>query len=72
MAVHLERQPMELLILLVSRRGELVTRDEIIAKLWGNRVFVDVETGVNTAIRKIRHALNDSPDDPAFIKTVMG
>ena len=71
-AVRLERQPMELLILLVTRRGELVTRDEIIAKLWGNSVFVDVETGVNTAVRKIRHALNDSSDDPAFIKTVMG
>jgi len=71
-AVRLERQPMELLILLVTRRGELVTRDEIIAKLWGNSVFVDVETGVNTAVRKIRQALNDSSDDPAFIKTVMG
>jgi len=63
---------MDLLILLVTRRGELVTRDEIIATLWGNGVFVDVETGVNTAVRKIRQALNDSSDEPAFIETVTG
>jgi len=63
---------MDLLILLVTRRGELVTRDEIIARLWGNGVFVDVETGVNTAVRKIRQALNDSSDNPAFIETVTG
>jgi TolB-like protein len=63
---------MDLLILLVTRRGELVTRDEIIATLWGDGIFVDVETGVNTAVRKIRQALNDSSDDPAFIETVTG
>jgi TolB-like protein/Flp pilus assembly protein TadD len=70
--IRLERQPMDLLILLVTRRGELVTRDEIIATLWGNGIFVDVETGVNTAVRKIRQALNDSSDEPAFIETVTG
>jgi TolB-like protein/Flp pilus assembly protein TadD len=63
---------MDLLILLVTRRGELVTRDEIVARLWGDGIFVDVETGVNTAVRKIRQALNDSPDAPAFIETVTG
>ncbi len=63
---------MDLLILLVTRRGELVTRDDIIARLWGDGIFVDVETGVNTAVRKIRQALNDSSDDPAFIETVTG
>jgi TolB-like protein/Flp pilus assembly protein TadD len=63
---------MDLLILLVTRRGELVTRDEITARLWGEGIFVDVETGVNTAVRKIRQALNDSSDDPAFIETVTG
>lgn len=70
--IRLERQPMDLLILLVTRRGELVTRDEIIGRLWGDGIFVDVETGVNTAVRKIRQALNDSSDDPAFIETVTG
>ena len=63
---------MDLLIMLVARRGELVTRDEIIARLWGDGIFVDVETGVNTAIRKIRQALNDSSDALALIETVTG
>ena len=63
---------MDLLILLVTRRGELISRSEIIERLWNGDVFVDVETGVNTAIRKIRRALNDSPDEPSFIETVAG
>ena len=70
--MRLERQPMDLLIMLVTRRGDLVTREEIIARLWGGGIFVDVETGINTAVRKIRQALNDSSDDPAFIETVTG
>ena len=44
---------MDLLILLVERRQDLVTREDIVARLWGQNVFVDVETGINTAIRKI-------------------
>lgn len=70
--VRLERQPMDLLILLVERRGQLVSRDEIIDLLWGKDVFVDVETGIHTAIRKIRQALRDAPDSPVFIETVPG
>jgi TolB-like protein/DNA-binding winged helix-turn-helix (wHTH) protein/Tfp pilus assembly protein PilF len=70
--VKLEKIPMELLILLVSRRGELVTRDEIIARLWGKDVFVDTEQGINTAIRKIRQALRDDPEQPRFVQTVVG
>jgi TolB-like protein/DNA-binding winged helix-turn-helix (wHTH) protein/Tfp pilus assembly protein PilF len=71
-AVRLERQPMDLLILLVERRGQLVTRAEIVERLWGPDVFVDVETGVHTAIRKVRRALRDSPDAPTFLDTVPG
>src|SRR6185369_3870566 len=70
--VRLERQPMDLLVLLVERRGLLVLRTDIVARLWSKEVFVDVETGVNTAIRKIRQALNDSPNASAFIETVPG
>ncbi len=70
--VRLERQPMDLLILLVARQGQLVSRNEIVDTLWGKDVFVDVENGVNTAIRKLRQALRDSPDTPAFIETVPG
>src|ERR1051325_6523878 len=70
--VRLERQPMDLLILLVERRRQLVSRSDIVARLWPKDVFVDVETGVNTAIRKIRQALGDSPEAPVFLETVPG
>jgi TolB-like protein/DNA-binding winged helix-turn-helix (wHTH) protein/Flp pilus assembly protein TadD len=71
-AVRLERQPMDLLILLVEQRGQLVTRADIVDRLWGKDVFVDVETGVHTAVRKIRQALRDSADAPTFVETVAG
>jgi TolB-like protein/DNA-binding winged helix-turn-helix (wHTH) protein/Flp pilus assembly protein TadD len=70
--VRLERQPMDLLILLVANRQRLVTRAEIVDSLWGKDVFVDVETGVHTAVRKIRQALHDSPEAPRFVETVPG
>ncbi len=70
--IKLERIPMELLILLAGRNGQLVSREEIIEKLWGKDVFVDSEHGVNTAIRKIRNALQDDPENPRFIETVVG
>ena len=73
--IRLERQPMDLLILLVERRRELVTREAIVARLWGQNVFVDVEMGINTAIRKIRQALNDSRDrrkSAGLVETVSG
>ena len=70
--VRLERQPMDLLILLVTRRGQLVSRSEIVEALWAKDVFVDVENGVNTAVRKLRQALRDAPDAPTFIETVPG
>jgi TolB-like protein/DNA-binding winged helix-turn-helix (wHTH) protein/tetratricopeptide (TPR) repeat protein len=68
--VKLGRQPMELLLLLVDRQGQLVSRGEIVDLLWGKDVFVDVETGINTAISKIRQALRDSADAPMFLETV--
>jgi len=70
--LRVERKPLELLILLVSRRGQLVTRAEIAERLWSSKVFVDTEHGINTAIRKLRHLLHDDPDDPHFIQTVTG
>src|SRR5581483_5085117 len=69
--VRLEKLPMELLILLVERRGELITRQEIAERLWGKGVFLDVEHGINTAIRKIRLVLRDDPDNPRFVETVV-
>ena len=70
--VPLQRIPLELLCLLVERRGELVTRQEILARVWGKGVFVDSETSINTAIRKVRRALRDDPETPRFVFTVPG
>jgi TolB-like protein/DNA-binding winged helix-turn-helix (wHTH) protein len=71
-AVRLERQPMELLILLADRRGQLVTRDDIAARLWADGVFVDVDRSINSIVRKLRQALKDDPDRPEFLETVVG
>ena len=70
--LRLERKPMELLILLVSRGGQLVSRSEIAERLWSSEVFVDTEHGINTAIRKLRQTLRDDPAEPKFIQTVTG
>jgi len=70
--VHLERQPMDLLILLVERHRQIVWRADIAKRLWDPGVFVDIEMGVNTAIRKVRQALRDSRESPAFIETISG
>jgi TolB-like protein/DNA-binding winged helix-turn-helix (wHTH) protein/Tfp pilus assembly protein PilF len=70
--VRIERRAMDLLILLVERRMQLVTRGEIVDRLWGKDVFVDAETGVNTLVFKVRQALHDSSEAPAYIETVPG
>jgi TolB-like protein/DNA-binding winged helix-turn-helix (wHTH) protein len=71
-SLPLERKPMELLILLAEHQGELVTRTEIAQRLWSSEVFVDTEHGINTAVRKIRNLLRDSPENPRFVQTVTG
>lgn len=71
-ALRLERMPMELLILLASRQGELVTREEVVEHLWGKGVHVDADQGINTAIRKIRLCLRDTAESPIYIQTVVG
>src|SRR6266567_5997662 len=70
--LRLEKLPMELLILLVQRHGELVSRDEIAGHIWGWDVFLDVDHSINTAIRKIRQALHDDPEKPRFLETIIG
>jgi TolB-like protein/DNA-binding winged helix-turn-helix (wHTH) protein len=70
--ISLERIPMELLILLLERQGSVVTRQEIVDRLWGKDVFVDTEHGINTAIRKIRQVLRDDPENPRYLQTVTG
>ena len=68
--VVLERIPLDLLFLLIDRHGQLVTRGEIFERIWGKQVFVDTDNAINSAIRKLRRALDDDPDSPKFIETV--
>jgi TolB-like protein/Flp pilus assembly protein TadD len=70
--VRLERIPMDLLILLVREGGRLVSREEIVERLWGKDVFFDTDNSINTAIRKIRRALGENPEKPRYIETVPG
>ena len=70
--VKLEKKPMELLIFLVGRREQLVTRKEIVAKLWRSDLFVDTEPNINNIVRKIRTALGDDSAEPRFLETVVG
>jgi TolB-like protein/DNA-binding winged helix-turn-helix (wHTH) protein len=70
--LKVERIPLELLILLAERNGNIVSRQEIIDRLWGKGVFVDTEHGINTAIRKIRSVLRDDAERPRFVQTIQG
>src|SRR5262245_34421676 len=67
--LRLQDRSLQTLTLLLSRPGELVTREELIAHLWPKTV-VDYDTGINTVMRKLRIALNDDPDAPRYIETV--
>jgi DNA-binding winged helix-turn-helix (wHTH) protein len=68
--VRLKPQPFRLLELLVSRAGEVVTREEIRELLWGADTFVDFEQGVNSAIKQVREALGEDADRPLYVETV--
>jgi TolB-like protein/DNA-binding winged helix-turn-helix (wHTH) protein/Tfp pilus assembly protein PilF len=70
--LKLERIPLEILILLLEHRGEIVSREEIVARVWGNDVFLDTDNSIRGAIRKVRQALKDDPETPRFIQTVTG
>ena len=70
--LRVEPKPLELLILLVSQKGHLVSRKEIVERLWESDVFVDTDHSINTAIRKLRHLLRDDSETPRFIETVTG
>jgi TolB-like protein/DNA-binding winged helix-turn-helix (wHTH) protein len=71
-AIRLEKIPMELLIFLVENRDRLVSREAIVERLWGKNVYLDTEQGINTAVRKIRHALGDDSELTRFLQTVVG
>ena len=71
-ALRLERIPMEILLLLVERCGQLVSREDIIEKAWGKDVHLDADNSINAAIWKIRQILRDDPEKPVFVQTVTG
>jgi TolB-like protein/DNA-binding winged helix-turn-helix (wHTH) protein len=70
--LRLERIPTEVLLLLIEKNGEIVSREEMIQKIWGDGVFFDTDNSINVAIRKVRHVLRDDPENPQFIQTVTG
>src|SRR6204780_2796682 len=70
--VKLEKKPMELLIFRVARREQLVSRKDIVTKLWRSDLFIDAEPNINNIVRKIRAALGDNPARPRFLETVVG
>ena len=68
--VRLPPQPFRLLVLLVSRAGDLVTREEIRQQLWGTDTYVDFDQGVNFCIKQVRTVLHDDADRPLYVETV--
>ena len=70
--LKLERIPMEVLLLLIEFHGQLVTRDQIVERVWGKETFLDTDNSINAAIRKIRQVLGDDPEQPLFVVTVTG
>jgi DNA-binding winged helix-turn-helix (wHTH) protein len=68
--VKLNAQPFQVLCLLLSRPGELLTREEISRELWPDGTFVDYDHGLNSAVNRIREALGDTAGSPRFIETL--
>ena len=69
-AVRLQEQPFRILALLLEARGEVLTREELRRKIWPDGTYVEFDGSMNTALMKLRAALNDSADNPVFIETV--
>jgi TolB-like protein/Tfp pilus assembly protein PilF len=68
--VRLEGQPVQILIKLIHRAGELVTREELQRELWPSDTFVNFEQSLNAAVKRLRQALGDSPDNSRFVETL--
>jgi eukaryotic-like serine/threonine-protein kinase len=68
--IRLQEQPFRILALLLEHPGQLVTREEIRRQVWPQDLFVEFDAALNTAVGKLRAALNDSADNPRFLETV--
>jgi len=70
--LKLERIPLEILVLLLEHSNEIVTRDQIVSRIWGQGVFLDTDNSIRGAIRKLRRVLKDDAESPRFIQTITG
>ncbi len=68
--IRLQEQPFQILLMLIDHAGEVVSREDIQSKLWPNDTVVEFDHGINTAIKKLRTALNDSAEKPNYIETI--
>src|ERR1700736_3351295 len=68
--IKLVGQPFEILAILLSKPGELVTREELRDRLWPGDTFVDFSHGLNAAVNRLREALSDSADTPRYVETL--
>jgi DNA-binding winged helix-turn-helix (wHTH) protein len=69
-SVAIQEQPFQILRMLLQAEGEVVTREQLCASLWPKDTFVDFEHGINTAVKKLRQALEDSAERPRFVETL--
>ena len=68
--IRLQGKPFRILCALLEQPGHVVTREELRARLWSSDTFVDFESGLNTAVNRLRVALGDSADNPSYIETL--
>ena len=68
--IRLQEKPLQLLAALAEQSGEVVTREELQRRLWPGDTFIDFETGLNTAVSKLRDALSDHSEKPRYIETI--
>src|SRR5262249_57953367 len=68
--IRLQPKPLQVLCTLLERPGDVITREELQSRLWPEDTFVDFESGVNTAVNRLRLALGDSADQPRYIETL--
>src|SRR5271156_1298068 len=68
--IRLQEKPLRVLALLAERHGQMVSREELKKRLWPDDTFVDFETGLNTAVSKLRDALSDNVEKPRYIETI--
>src|SRR5215471_11086824 len=68
--IKLQEQPLQVLVVLLQRAGDVVTREELRSQIWLKDTFVDFDNSLNTAINKLREALGDAADNPRFVETL--